>query len=358
METDTIDGIQNPLFGIVSFKFLTGFEFEEMKDMVRVLGRKMGLQFNLESMKYLFNRYGGHPLLTRATCSAVNQTIQQKKMTRPYLISKNFLESGAGERDADLQYYCRHVVSELRDFYPSEYDLLELLSCGHIADFLELAVHDEHIKHLKSYGLLGYDNDDIPFITIPVVGRYIALELATQEGRKTILKLIEKEERELWIERRLNAIVRDFRWLEKVTKDKKAHKIFGANSFPEADRFIKLEICNNLKDFENFINICNRCFVESVENYGEMIGMPRYFWAEFAASFPSLSDSLKRIKAYRIDVMHIELNPRVSESLKEYLDRDLEGRNPGNVPELYFTLQQCVLEGLFNSIHIEICRYE
>ena len=52
--------------------------------------------------------------------------------------------------------------------------------------------------------------------------------------------------------------------------------------------------------------------------------------------------------------MHIQLTAQASTELVKYLNQDLEGRNPSRVDDLFFLLQQCVLDGLLTGIQIEI----
>jgi len=358
VEQDTINGVQNPLFGIISYRYLTGFTEDEMKEMIRKLGRKMGMIFNYDAMRYMYKRYGGHPLLTRIACSLVNRTISEKNYIRPFDVTEKFLSLDEEKRESDLMFYCRHVVSELRHFYADEYEMLELLACGHVTDFVELSVHSEYIKHLSSYGLLEYDEYNIPRIAIPVIGKYIALEQASEKGQKTISKLVPEAERETWLMRRVASIIKDFRFLEKLIKLNGLTLLFGPNSFPEAEKFSSIKLCRDEKDFVNFINICNRCFVESIEVYGQSIGEKNYFWKDIRNSYPSLFYALNRIKVYRHDHMHIQLNAIANEALLDYLNKDLEGRKPSEVPHLYFVLQQCALDGLLTALQIEINKIE
>jgi len=92
--------------------------------------------------------------------------------------------------DATLLFYYRHVVSELEQFYPDEYEMLELLASGQKRKFAEESKQPEHIKHLLDYGLLSYDENNMPKVNIPVIERYIGYECARREGGKTIIKLL------------------------------------------------------------------------------------------------------------------------------------------------------------------------
>jgi hypothetical protein len=354
VEMDTVNRIQNPLFGIVSYHFLEGLGFNEMKVMIRVLGKKMGLKFEPDAVEYIHNRYGGHPLLTRIACSLLNSKIRLSGEQRPVNITKERLITEEDPRDSDLMFYCRHVVSELHQFYPDEYEMLEYLASGQTSDFVEMAAYPEYTKHLESYGLLSYDEYGLPRISIPVIGRYIGLEFARNEGRRTIYKVIERQNRFDWLPRRIETIMHDIRFLEKLISENDSPLLFGPNSFPEADSFIKIRVCKTKEQFGGFINTCNRCFIESIENYGKSISVSNYFWDDIRSTYPSLWYALHRIKIYRHNHMHLKLNPHANRDLLDYLNQDLEGRSPSRVKDLYFVLQQCVLDGLLTGIQMEV----
>jgi hypothetical protein len=356
VELDSIDEIQNPLFGIVSYQYLKGLGLDEMRRMVRTLGRRMGMQFEPAAFNYMHERYGGHPLLTRIACSLINSAIRINNENRPVMLTKGRLLKEEESRDSDLMFYCRHVVSELRQFYPDEYEMLEMLASGQITDFLEFSMHPEYTKHLQEYGLLAYDTSGAPKTSIPVIARYVGLELARKENRKTIYRVVPASEREKWAKKRINSILHDIRFLEQLVSKTTTPmpSLFGPNSFPEADAFHNIKVCANEEDFKSFINACNRCFVESIEVYGKSISKPNYFWDEIKNAYPGLLFALQRIKLYRHNYMHLRLNPKVNDEFLAYLDRDLEGKNPSQVPELYFVLQQATLDGLLTGIQVEV----
>jgi hypothetical protein len=136
VEESLINGVQNPLFGIVSYEYLKGLDLDDAKLMITKLGKRMGMDYEFESLKYLFNRYGGHPLLTRMACSLTNKKIQYQKMSRPFEIKKDYLVNDQDLRDNELSYYCGHIVSELYEFYKDEYEMLEFLATGMLSDFI------------------------------------------------------------------------------------------------------------------------------------------------------------------------------------------------------------------------------
>lgn len=355
VEIDTINGIQNPLFSLVSYKYLKGLTLDDIRTMIQTLGKRMGLKFEHDTYAYIFTKYGGHPLLTRLACSFINRSIDDKKLPRPQTITLSSLKRDEEIRDADLLFYCSHVVSELKQFYPDEYDLLEILATGQIHDFTELAAYPEYTKHLYEYGLLEKNEHGYPQFVIDSVKRYIGLECARREKRKTIYRLIPPIERVSWLNRRINSILKDIRQLEISIKKHNRPSLFGVNSFPEADRLTNVELCNNENDFVSFINTMNRCFVESIETYGKSIKNSEYFWTTIKKEYPSLWYSLNRVKSYRIMSLHlVVVNIESQKYIVEYQEIDLEGNHNGNVEDLYFRMQQATLDSLLAAIQMEI----
>lgn len=356
VEIDKIGGVQNPLFGIVSYKYLRGLGIDETRRMLKVLGRRMGLRFSEEAIQYVHGRYGGHPLLTRLACSLFHQRLVAEKQDRPVDIEPNTLKRDETARDAELTFYCRHVVSELRDFYPDEYEMFELLATGRVHDFVELSAHPEYVRHLQEYGLLGVEVCGLPKVSIPVVGRHVAVEEARRAGRQSLTYIVPLQDRAVWLTRRTNAIITDMGEVQRLATLNSKPSLFGPNSFPESHRFAQVSVAADESTFESFINCCNRCFVESIESFGTHINKPRYIWTEIASSYPALWDALHRIKVYRHNRMHIRLKPDVEKVLRNFLNRDLEGREPRQVDDLWFVLQQAVLDAMLAGLQVEISK--
>lgn len=356
VETDKIDGVQNPLFGIVPYDYLSGLSVDEVRRMLNVLGRRMGLRFHTDVAEVFKEEYGGHPLLCRLAASFTYKAIRDSKVRLPVSIYKAEIEAARSERDASLVFYCGHVISELRDFYPDEYQVFELLAAGHIADYLEFSSIPEFQSHLISYGLVK-TVDGLPSVAIQVVGAHVAIEAARREGRKTIQRLVATADREKWLRDRVANIDGALDEMHRIAKSGSLPLIFGPNKYPESHRFINSAVVNSKEDFQSFVNSCNRCFVESVESYGVSIGEGNYFWSNFKTAYPNLQNSLNRIKVYRHNEFHLELNENVDAVYRDYLDQDLEGRNLSAVDDRWFTLQQAVLDSLWNSVQVELSRY-
>lgn len=347
VEKDMIDTIQNPLFGIVQSEYLKGFDIDETKSMIKTIGKRMGLKFEYDSIEYLYAQYGGHPMLTRKACSAINRMLTE---SRPIDISLQKIKDLLEEVNSDLVYYFQHVVSEIRMFYPEEYELFEMLASGQTGDFMEFAQISEYSKHLYDYGLVVKDNN-VPSINMPVAGRYAALELAKREKRSGLFKTIEMSKRHNWVRQRIGSIISDLRQLEIVIKALGKISLFGVNSFPEADKFSSLTVVTNETEFLEFINVCNRCFIEPIENYGKSISKNRYFWTDIKPNYPSVFSILERIKVYRHWKDHAALNSDVAKKLQEFLDEDTFGIS---IEEKPFVIQQKLLDGLFTNIQAEL----
>ena len=351
IETDTINGVQNPLFSIVQSEYLHGLTEDESKNMIRTLGRRMGLKFDVDAVKLLYDQFNGHPMLIRLACSYINRQYGND-VNRPVTIKGSDIKSMQNDIDVELAYYFKHVVSEIQKFYPEEYEMFELLASGQTADFIELSAITEYTKHLYSYGLIGRESGRPPFVKMPVAGRYVAMELAKKEKRKTLYRIVEPAKRNQWVSQRVKSIIRDLRQLESAIRSKGSCKLFGENSFPEAERFAALHSVQTESEFENFFNVCNRCFVESIENYGKSIGKKKYFWPDIKNSYPTLFEVLHRIKVYRHSRDHLTLDPQVAQLYTEYWNTDTKDVTDSD--EQRFVIQQRILESFLSAIQVEI----
>ncbi len=346
-EESVYEGVQNPLFGIVSSQYLKGLNLADTRRMLRTLGKRMGLNFAADAVDYLQHRYGGHPYLTRIACSFINTSLVKEKANRPVDVTHTMLVGDELVRDSDLSFYCEHVVSELRQFYEHEYQMLELLAGRHIADFVELARDGSEVKHLRDYGLLG-EKMGLPAIIVPVIERYVA-------GRARGSSTVPTQYRNKWASDRITHIIDDLRALERRIEVKQQQQLFGPNSFSEADKLAALKAVNDNQGFEHFINVMNRCLVESIERFGQHDGKQNYFW-ELKDSYPALHLALERIKVYRHNSMHLYLKPQFEEKLASFLKHDLQDKRPNEVADFWFVLQQRVLDNLFAAIQIESSR--
>ena len=356
VEEDLIGHSQNPLFGIVPPRYVGGLSVAEVRRMLRALGRPMGLRFDQDSVIYISERYGGHPLLTRIACSISHRLIGEKKDSRPASVAKDWLLSTESQREAELSYYCSHVVSEFSVFYPDEYELITRMANGNLADVYEFALEPSFTNHLINYGLLKTGPTGRPMISIPVVEQFVRRDDARKRGQRTILFVQSKDSRKRWLGDRVRSINDNLERLQTEISRLNQPKLFGINSYPESHRFFSLRVVRDESGFATFINTCNRCFVEPVETYGKSIEKRDYFWNVICRTYPELAQALRRIKVYRHNRVHIKLGGAAIEELRHFLKRDLHNKNPSDIPDLWFHLQQCVIDDLLVGILIETDR--
>ena len=357
-EIDRITEVQNPIFGIVKGRYLTGFEKPELFTLLSVLGKRMGLSFDDQAIDFLFERYGGHPLLTRMVCSQLNNEIRSRGVDRPVRVGKDDLLIDLEDREEEISFYCDHIVSELKEFYPFEYEMLELLAIGNLADFSELARNSGMVRHLKSYGLLDITDPFAPSLRIPVLRKFIASRWQQENSASWDRYVVPVSRRESYVSGRLESIARDMRFAEKRFSLSSLPSLYnGAGPF-EAEKMIKPEIVETETDLAAFLNQLNRSLVEPIDREGKRRGLSNYFFAEIKGAYPRLWDALNRIRAYRNHFLHIELNSLARSEFERYLETDLSSRAPNDVPDGFFRIQSAVLDGIVMGIQGELGRYE
>lgn len=153
VETASFGGRDNPLFGMVTKRYMPPFGRDEVRQMTRTLGRFMGLDFDEDCFDYLLARYGGHPFITRQACSRVFDGC--KSQNRPVRITAKMLESAELDRDLHLFSHAENVLSVLQRWYPLEYEMLEYLSDNDTEAFLSVErAAPDFSAHLRAYGLV------------------------------------------------------------------------------------------------------------------------------------------------------------------------------------------------------------
>lgn len=348
-EIDSIDHVQNPMFGIVKTSFVKGLASEELAQMTSKLGGRMGLQFDDTAIEYLHKRFGGHPLLTRMACSHVSRQLDASATPRPTVITAEVLRASEEEREAELQFYCRHVVSELKEFYKDEYHLLETLASGEIVDFLELAI-PEWIQHLKSYGIIRISGNKKPTFEMPILQRYVSLERARREKRVIPRTFVKTERRAEWFERRKREMLASLKKLQEILHRNHRWLPYNSQFLPEADRLAGTSVCESWPDFVSFCNSMNLALVDPIDTiYGRGT-----FFTRLKPEYPDLFDALHRIRILRNNVDHLRLNKTVQSALLGYISKDLYGGRFESLPEPWFSLQQIIVEELCAATIYEV----
>ena len=344
--------VQNPLMVILQSEYLTGLTVDDNNNMIRRLGKRMGLNFDHEATRFIFDQYGGHPMLTRLACSQIHMHFTDED--RPIQISKKQIEQLLPNINAELVYYFRDVISELQEFYPDEYEMFEMIASGQIVDFMEFSHYSDFTKHLYAYGLLEKGNNGLPSIKLPVAADYVAWELAKKEQRKSPYKLITSQNRAKWVKIRITKIIQDIRQLEIVIDQAGLPRVYGKQSIPEADKLSDIPVADTGPNYTSFINTMHKCLVESIENYGYYSKKKSdYFWTDIQKAYPELFDALYRIKVYRNEQDHLPQKLK-QQILNDYALFKAEDTNGFSVlSDQLFAIQQKMLDKLLLSIQIE-----
>ncbi len=324
--------------------------------MILKIGKLMGLRFTPEALSHIFEQYGGHPLLTRLACSLTAEFAKAGGKRLPLVITDCNLKQTQEQRNTELRFYCRHIVSELERYYPEEYRLLELLSTGEFLEFQQQARKNDRVAHLFKYGVIS--EPSTPYVTYDVLREFVAEENARKEGRDTPFRVVPELDRTSFLQVRIRAVIEDMRSLEKLirqtsTTPKPLPSLFGPNSFPEADHLLAIKSPTDANGLAAALTPLYRSFVESIENYGQSLGKKNYFWGDIKQHFSYLHEALHRIRVYRHDGQHLKLVPNADAAFRRFLDEDLPGDLIHSEDRYWIVLQRC-LDSIHRSLQREI----
>ncbi len=188
-EQPKIHGIDNPVFAQFPKIYIPRFTGNQTRDMVRRLGRLMGLDFDESVYGLLTEDFGGHPYLIRHVCSTIHQLAGASRPAKVgkalYLKAKdNFLREG--------RKYFEMILTVLKQHYPDEYDMLKMLALGDLAAFRELATEEPaYTEHLQGYGILEREGDDFVF-RVDALKEFISAEAK--------YKRVNLSKKEMWSE--------------------------------------------------------------------------------------------------------------------------------------------------------------
>jgi hypothetical protein len=170
VETPSIQGYDNPIFGMVNPIYLDLFNYKDVKDMISKIGKYMGIQFEEEIFTRLTDDYGGHPFLIRHVCSLINTGVE---VERPYTVTKYDYAIKKEEYDNKLSGYIELILHILEKWYVNEYHLLEILAVeGNDKFKTKINPYNDEIQHLIGYGILKKNGDNY-FITINAISEYV-----------------------------------------------------------------------------------------------------------------------------------------------------------------------------------------
>lgn len=202
IEQSMVNEFDNPIFSLIKPIYLELFDIEDVTLMVKSIGGYMGIHFDKEIFTSLTNDYGGHPFLIRHVCSLINKQIGIK---RPYKVSKYEYQARKAEYDNKINNYIKLIMSVLQNWYPKEYELLEILVVEGNEEFKEKVFNvygidaANIIEHLFGYGIIEEVNENY-YITIDAIKKYIMNQTKLEK------KLVNNQEKWATINLRRNKI--------------------------------------------------------------------------------------------------------------------------------------------------------
>jgi hypothetical protein len=157
VELPSIQGKDNPIFNQIPFEYIPGFDVPQTRDMVRKLGRFMGLQFDEIIYGRLTEDFGGHPFLIRHVCSIINRYCSSE---RPAQVNKIIYEKAKDTFQTEHFNYIDMILNVLEKFYNDEYEMLKYLANGDYEQFYECDKKSpNYTNHLIGYGIVEKHRD-------------------------------------------------------------------------------------------------------------------------------------------------------------------------------------------------------
>ncbi|HSH01708.1 MAG TPA: hypothetical protein VLL52_04255 [Anaerolineae bacterium] len=189
IEQATIKGKDNPIFNQVAITYMPSFDIVQTRQMVRKLGRVMGLKFDELIYAKLTEDYGGHPFLIRHICSEINKVCD---INRPATVDTFVYQEAKEIFDRNSHNYIEMILNVLKLFYADEYSMLEYLASGDQDTFKEFSdLSPYYTNHLLGYEIIKTNGRQFA-IKIDVVKQYL---ISKNKYRK-----INLSEQEMWLE--------------------------------------------------------------------------------------------------------------------------------------------------------------
>lgn len=161
----------NPILLGVSPLFLWPLDSTSVREMVRTIGRFMGLQFEEDVYSWLSQQYGGHPFLVRKACSLIYNKSRKKTGEA---ISLDEFTSRQKWLDEQLGKDILNILVVLGQYYPDEFEHLMILAQGDIQWLQDLRREaPEDIEHILEYRIISENEDGAFSFVIESLKRYL-----------------------------------------------------------------------------------------------------------------------------------------------------------------------------------------
>ena len=261
-------------------------------------------------------------------------------------------------REDEVQFYCGHITSELEEFYPDEFFMLETLASGNATEFNELSSEIDYTRHLRAYGLVDFSQPYVPKFRIPIIKGFIASKWKRRNGYSSTRYVVPPHRRAEFVFGRVASILREMRLAEKRFALLGLPRLYLGSGPAEAELFAAATVCQSRDDLVAFLNQANRSFIEPIDRTGRDLSVTDYFFNTVKNDYPRLWPALNRVRAYRNHFLHLSLTPLAKQQYDSFLNMDLDSRSPDDVSDGWFQLQSAILNGLLIGLQAEMAVYD
>lgn len=247
IEDATILGKDNPIFNMFQPYYIEGFDVPQTREMVRKLGRIIGIKFDEPIYSKLVEDYGGHPFLIRRVCSK----IAQMNLSRPVAIDRIKYNKAKEAFNLENSYFDM-ILQVLKQFYADEFEMLKLLACDEIESFEYFVREDRSmVNHLIGYGLISQNDGNYDF-KIDAIKEYILriesphIKLVTPVEKWANL-CTQRNNLESELRRMVKSIIKIAHKNESEAKDYVVKKLYASNRKLSATTYNELfdsRVCN------------------------------------------------------------------------------------------------------------------
>jgi hypothetical protein len=178
---------------------------------------------------------------------------EREGRARPIDISGDFMRSHETDLDYEMEFYCRHILSELEQFYPDEFEVLCMGASGEDVDFDAFAQQKQFVRHLREYGILEVRKGQRPRFVIECLKTYLMHETARREKRKYSRRIVEGEKRLNWLKNRLSSLIKEFRTLNSIVESALSFQLFAGDTLFSPEEFMQMPAATNYDTLLSFL---------------------------------------------------------------------------------------------------------
>ncbi len=152
-EAAILFGVDNPFYRYLSVRYLGPLDGPDPENLLKQLGQPIGLEWTEDAVEYAVNQTGGHPALLRTLGSHVHRNMSPR--SGPVAVDQPTAAAAAESILTSDTAVLAQVTASLSDQYEDEFVMLEMLACGKVFNFRQLAsTYSDELSHLIGYGLL------------------------------------------------------------------------------------------------------------------------------------------------------------------------------------------------------------